>query len=83
MLPRIIKFYFTEKYNINLLFSNNQTGTIDLSPFLEKGDFRILKEEKLFKKAVLVDGVLTWFGNLDISPDTLYLLSKKDESSQT
>ena len=77
MLPRIKEFEICENYTFNLLFNDNQKGLFDLSQFLDKGDFKTLKNPEQFRKVKLVDGVLTWFDNLDISPDTVYLLSNK------
>ncbi|MCX6153227.1 MAG: DUF2442 domain-containing protein [Candidatus Kapabacteria bacterium] len=82
MHPRIKSFEIIENYKFDIHFQDNKKGVFDLTQFLDKGDFRKLRNPELFNKVKLVDGVLTWFNELDISPDTVYLLSSTTYSER-
>lgn len=76
MNPRIKEAVANNDHTISIVFTNDEIGLLDLKPFLDKGKFRELQEITNFKRFYLSDGVINWFNDLDISPDTVYLLSK-------
>ena len=47
----------------------------DLTPWLDKGVFRALRDSPEFAQARVVDGSVEWPGEIDLSYDTLYLRS--------
>lgn len=56
-------------------FSNGELRRFDMTPYLEIGVFQRLKNPGLFKLARVDYGAVTWPGELDIAPETLYLES--------
>ena len=64
-----------ENYCLLLTFENGEKRIFDLKPYLDKGVFRRLKNDSLFKTARVVSGSVEWHGEIDLSYDTLYLSS--------
>ena len=64
-----------ENYCLLLTFENGEKRIFDLKPYLDKGVFRRLQNETLFKTARVVSGSVEWQGEIDLSFDTLYLSS--------
>jgi hypothetical protein len=56
-------------------FSTGELRRFDMTPYLEIGVFKRLKNPGLFKLARVDYGTVTWPGELDIAPETLYLES--------
>jgi hypothetical protein len=65
-----------DDYQVILKYSNGQLKLFDCSYLLDKTIYAPLKDEQIFKSAVIEDGILSWCdGELDIAPETLYLRS--------
>ena len=60
-----------------LVFENKETRLFDMAPFLDKKPFNKQKDSLLFMKATIAYGTVVWPGNIDIAPETLWILSKK------
>jgi hypothetical protein len=71
-----------QDYCLLLTFENGEKRIFDLKPFLEKGVFKQLKNDSLFKTARVVSGSVEWHGEIDLSYDTLYLSSIPVKSSK-
>ncbi|MEK6806245.1 MAG: DUF2442 domain-containing protein [Pseudomonadota bacterium] len=78
----IISFRLLQGRRIELKFKDGCKGVFDLSPRLDQGRiggvFDALCDAKLFRKVKLVDGVLTWPGEIDVAPDALWQDIKRD-----
>lgn len=61
-----------DDFQLEIEFDNNEMRLFDARPYLEKGDFRQLKDPVRFKQAFVAFDTVCWPGNLDISPETLY-----------
>ena len=61
-----------ENYQLELKFSTGETKVFDAKVYLEKGIFKQLTDESLFKQDYVAFDTVCWPGNLDISPLTLY-----------
>ncbi|MCF7912954.1 MAG: DUF2442 domain-containing protein [Candidatus Cloacimonetes bacterium] len=59
-----------------LVFENHEKRLFDMTPFLDKKPFTKLKNSPLFMKATIAYGTVVWPGNIDIAPETLWMLSK-------
>ena len=57
-----------------LTFQNGEQKVYDVKPLLQIPMYRGL--EKVFPAAAVQFGTVVWPGDLDISPDTLYLQGK-------
>jgi len=62
-------------HRLLLEFANGETRLFDLTPWLDKGVFRALRDSPEFEQAHVVDGSVEWPGEIDLSYDTLYLRS--------
>lgn len=75
MNPRIKKAKLKKDYTFEIIFTNNENGIFDIKPYLEIGNFRDFKDFENLKRFRIVDGVITWYNEMDIAPDTVYLQS--------
>ena len=58
-------------YMVRVKFENGIEKICDIEPFLEKGDFRELKDPSRFKTVRAVKYGIEWENGLDLSADTL------------
>jgi hypothetical protein len=63
-------------YVLVLVFENGERRIFDMSPYMNKMPFCKLKKASLFNCASIAYGTVVWPGNIDISPETLYDLSR-------
>lgn len=63
-------------YMLHLQFENGEGRLFDMSGFLDKKPFTILKDARLFAMASVENGTVVWPGGIDIAPETLYDRSK-------
>ena len=75
MNPRVLKLQAQPGHRLLLNFDNGETRVFDLTPWLDKGVFRALRDSPDFALAQVVDGSVEWPGEIDLSYDTLYLRS--------
>jgi hypothetical protein len=72
MNPRVKEVVPLPDYRLRLIFTNGETREYDVKPLLEKGVFRALRDESMFRSARPWHGTVQWSGGQDICPDTLY-----------
>lgn len=65
--------------HLEVVFTNGEKKIFDVTPFLERGIFSQLKDEKLFSEVRVVAGSVEWSCGCDLSYDTLYLLGTPAE----
>ncbi len=75
MNPQVTRLTPQPGHRLLLEFSNGETRLFDLTPWLDKGVFRALRDSPDFDQARAVDGSVEWPGEIDLSYDTLYLRS--------
>ena len=71
-MKAIIAVNTKEGFKLELKFNTGEIKLFDATPYLEKGVFKKLKDEALFKQAYVAFDTVCWPDNLDISPETLY-----------
>ena len=71
-MKAIIAVNTKEGFKLELKFNTGEIKLFDAMPYLEKGVFKKLKDEALFKQAYVAFDTVCWPDNLDISPETLY-----------
>lgn len=59
-------------FNLLLTFENNEIRIFDVSPYLEIGKFKELKEISLFDSVKVKFDTIEWDNSLDIDPEVLY-----------
>ena len=66
------------KYKIWIEFNDGTKGTVDLSQYAGRGVFKIWDEHGKFKKVRTTrSGEIRWPNNIDMCPDSLYLILTK------
>lgn len=73
MNPRVKDVKPLKGYKLMLTFTNGEKRIYNMDGSLEKGIFKELKDENLFKTVHAVNGTVQWLHEQDICPDTLYL----------
>ena len=74
----VTKVFPLENYHLHLFFNTGDEKLFDVTPYLEQGVFRKLKQISFFKTARVANDTVIWGnGEIDFSPDTLYLKSKR------
>lgn len=61
-----------DNYKLILTFENNEKRLFDMTPYLELGVFKTLKDENLFKTVKVSFDTIEWANGADIDPETLY-----------
>ena len=72
MLLDVVHVEPQSDYRIHLEFENHERRIFDVSPYLELGVFRQLKEPNIVCRAFIDGGTVAWPGEIDIAPETLY-----------
>jgi len=70
--PRVTRVVPEADHRLRLTFSNGEVRVFDVGPLLDKGVFRELRNEAMFKSVHPWHGTVQWSGGQDICPDTLY-----------
>lgn len=67
-------------YRLEVRFMDGTQGEIDLSGLVRSPDagvFAALMDQELFNQVYLEYGAITWPGEIDLAPDTMYEAVKK------
>ena len=67
-----------DNYQLYVEVRNGQKGVFDMSPYLEKGMFRELKNPEYFNRVSVLLGAVSWPNGQDIAPETLLAELKND-----
>ncbi len=70
--PRVKKASAEEGHTLHLVFTNGEEKLFDVSPLLDQGIFRELRNDSVFKSVKVSHGSVQWAEGQDICPDTLY-----------
>lgn len=72
----IVRFELLPNYRLEVEFADGTAGIADLSPRLSQGPlgdgFDPLCDERVFARAHLEQGALSWPGGIDLAPDAMY-----------
>ena len=76
----IVSAHIVTKFKVHLVFSNGVDGIVDLGNLAGHGVFKAWMEPGLFEQMQLTPfGALSWPGELELCPDSLYLqLTRKE-----
>ena len=77
MNPRVKGVLPQKDYTLYIWFTNGEEGILDMKPYLNKGIFQALKDEKMFNTVTPFIGTIQWENQADLCPDTVYLDSIK------
>ncbi len=59
-------------YKLLLKFENNEEKIFDITPYLEIGKFKELKDKELFNSVKVSFDTIEWSNGLDLDPEFLY-----------
>lgn len=71
MIPDVLNFSILPDYRIKITLSNGKTGVFNITPYLDKGIFKELKDYDYFKRARIEFGTIVWPNEQDFSPETI------------
>lgn len=71
LLPRVVEVEVQPEYVLLLTFNNGEKKTFDVKPLLTQTVYTPLCS--IFDSARVEYGTVVWPGDIDISPDKLYL----------
>ena len=60
-----------ENYKLRIVLSNNRKGIFDVSPYLDKGVFRELRDQAYFRRVRADFGGVVWPHEQDFSAETI------------
>lgn len=75
MLLDVVKFDYLDEYKLLLTFENGEIKMFDCAQIMDEKPFQVLKDVNYFKRAKIDYGTLVWPNEIDIAPDTLYVMS--------
>lgn len=81
--PKAVAVECRPDYQLAVEFDNGERGVFDMKPFLDKGVFKALQDEKLFRSVRVAYGTVAWYGrqcNLDLHPAVIYHESVKSSA---
>ena len=72
MYPKVIEVECLSNYKVKLKFDNNIIKYFDITPYLNKGKFRELKDPFIFRTAHVAIDTLEFSNGVDFDPELLY-----------
>lgn len=72
---RVAKVIVLENYKLEVYFMDGAHGLVDIFDRVmseKAGVFELLRDVNIFNQAYVLQGVVTWPGEIDIAPDTMY-----------
>ncbi|MDP2829764.1 MAG: DUF2442 domain-containing protein [Sulfuricellaceae bacterium] len=73
MLPKVTTVQAFSNYRLLVTFENGERKVFDMTPYLDYPVFQRLKNPGFFGLARIDYGTVTWPGEIDIAPETIYL----------
>jgi hypothetical protein len=75
MIHHIVSAEYQDGYKIKITFDDGKTGVVDFSQYAQRGGVFAPFRDLAFFRSFEINrewGVLTWPGEIDIAPETLY-----------
>lgn len=71
-MERVINAIPKKNFFLEIEFNTGEKRLFDARPYLARGIFQRLQDERLFMQAYVALDTVCWPGDLDIAPETLY-----------
>jgi hypothetical protein len=68
----VTEIKLTGDFTIFVRFKDGVEGVIKFLPTFFRGVFAHLREPSEFQRVMVIDGVVTWPGELDLAPDAMH-----------
>jgi hypothetical protein len=65
-----------DDYKVLLTFEGNEKKVFDVKPYISKGIFKQLRDEKVFRSVKVSFDTIQWDNEADFCPEFLYEASK-------
>ncbi|MDX1902510.1 MAG: DUF2442 domain-containing protein [Gammaproteobacteria bacterium] len=78
---RVAHIKILKNYSLNVTFNDGISGNVEMYDLIHSqnaGVFASLKDINLFNQAYIEMGVVTWPGEIDLSPDAMHEAIKKE-----
>ncbi len=72
MIPAVINVCVGSHYDLNIEFDNGQVGSLDMTPYLDEGVFKKLKNPSVFKQVKVSFDTIEWSNGIDLDPEFVY-----------
>ncbi|MBI2934873.1 MAG: DUF2442 domain-containing protein [Chloroflexi bacterium] len=79
-MVRVISAEPAENHKLRIMLSNSKRGIFDVSPYLDKGVFRELRDRQYFRLVRVAYGGVMWPHEQDFSAETIELELQEDEA---
>lgn len=76
MLLDVINVKVQPPFSLLLEFENGEQRVFDMGAYMDQKPWTRLKSGNAFHSAFVENGTVTWPGNVDIDPETLYEYSR-------
>jgi len=70
-MVKVVDAHPDEGYKLAVRLDNGKSGSFDVSPFIDKGIFRELKDKEYFRQVVVRGRSICWPHNQDFCADTI------------
>jgi len=74
----VIEIRLAGEFAIWVRFKDGVEGVVKFLPTAFRGIFANLRDQSQFQQVTIVDGVVTWPGELDLAPDAMHDELKKN-----
>ncbi|ALU90594.1 hypothetical protein RB25_03210 [Herbaspirillum rubrisubalbicans] len=74
----VVEVKLSGDYALQVRFRDGVEGPVRFLPSFFRGVFAPLRDQRQFRQVCLVDGVVTWPGELDLAPDAMHDAIKRD-----
>lgn len=68
----VVEIKLSGEYALQVRFRDGVKGPVRFLPSFFRGVFASLQDQAQFNQVRLVDGVVTWPGELDLAPDAMH-----------
>ena len=72
MYPSVISVVPKSDYMLDITFSNGESGTLDMKPYLDFGIFNRIKDQRSFAKVAVAFDTIEWEAGADLDPEFVY-----------
>ncbi len=70
--PAVEKVRPLEGYRLEVQFKNGESGILDMTPYLDFGVFRQLRDPERFRSVTVAFDTIEWEGAIDLDPEFVY-----------
>ncbi len=80
MYPSVKAVVPQDDYLLYITFNNDETGVLDMKPYLDFGIFTRIKDDASFKKVAVAFDTIEWESGADLDPEFVYEKCKRNSA---